>query len=151
MMVNLPLSGNSCRVKVPSSPVVVLTLGSSFTRITVPMRGSPVLLSLTTPSSVCAWMAVVAAARSAALSKILFIYITIDSSFITFRFSVFTYFCFSLTFCSSLTFCNRVNDFSILVNHRHSELLLICCKYRETIGWTAEHGAIDRLHRTGQR
>ena len=78
MMVNLPLSGNSCRVKVPSSPVVVLTLGSSFTRITVPMRGSPVLLSLTIPSSVCAWMAEVAAARSAALSKNLFIYIAIE-------------------------------------------------------------------------
>ena len=77
-MVNLPLSGNSFRVKVPSSPVVVLTLGSSFTRITVPMRGSPVLLSLTIPSSVCAWMEVVAAARSAALSKNLFIYIAIE-------------------------------------------------------------------------
>ena len=142
-MVNLPLSGNSCRVKVPSSPVVVLTLGSSFTRITVPMRGSPVLLSLTIPSSVWARMAEVAAARSAALSKNLFIYITIE--FFTLRSSLFTYFCFLLTFC------NRVNDFSILVNHRHSELLLICCKYRETIGRTAEHGAIDRLHRTGQR
>ena len=44
-----------------------------------------------------------------------------------------------------------MDDFSILVNHRHSELLLICSKNRETIGWTAEHGAIDRLHRTGQR
>lgn len=41
-------------------------------------EGSPVLLSLTIPSSVCAWMEVVAAARSAALSKILFIYIAIE-------------------------------------------------------------------------
>ena len=44
-----------------------------------------------------------------------------------------------------------MDDFSILVYHRHSQLLLICCKYREAIGRTAEHGAIDRLHRTGQR
>ena len=72
MSVNFPLSGNSWRVKLPSSPVVVLTLGNSLTLTTVPMSGSPVLLSFTIPSSVWALMAKTFA-MSAALSKILFI------------------------------------------------------------------------------
>ena len=38
-----------------------------------------------------------------------------------------------------------MDDFSILVDHRHSELLFIYGKYREAIGWTAEHGAIDKM------
>ena len=39
-----------------------------------------------------------------------------------------------------------MDDFSILIDHRHSQLLLIYSKDRETIGRTAEYGAIDRLH-----
>ena len=73
MSVTLPRSGNSWSVKEPSRPVVVHSWGISFTLITVPMSGSPVLLSFTIPSSVWAFIAITEA-MSAALIMILFIY-----------------------------------------------------------------------------
>ena len=51
----------------------------------------------------------------------------------------------------SLILCNRMDDVSIFIYHRHSELLLIYGKHRIAIGWTTEHSAVDRLHRSSQR
>ena len=44
-----------------------------------------------------------------------------------------------------------MNHFAFLVNHIHAELFLRSRDDRETVIGTAEHGALDGLHRTGER
>ena len=68
--VTRPLSGNSWSENEPSSPVVAVTPGNSFTRMTVPMSGSPVLWSVTTPSSVWALRAAVMAINAVPIKSL---------------------------------------------------------------------------------
>ena len=82
--VNRPSSGILLSVNDPSSPVVAHMSFSSFTDTTVPMSGSPVALSFTTPMMLPAVAAVAVMAVTRATVRVLIFIVLFFSSFFPF-------------------------------------------------------------------